>query len=314
MNSLKNGILGPLILCFCFYNLQSTIPSPLPKSQKTSREDVLALIEKLNKVKDDGTIEQPQKEIDSDQTNQEAIEQNKEEQPQGNSRTRKILLGTAVIGTAAAALICAAIIKYRNSSVENENERFWRQAEGTVRAAPPAPAEIQGPTIRNIEDIQADPTYRDPEPHRHGLCEICYTNGNLMRLENSYRHKYCRGCLLHTVLTAYQNTRQTFDRISPAPGEVLTRNDIQRITGNNARMLNAFDIAQYNHDNPGVAGLANITPEQRRNSRPCPRCLTPIQRNQGCRHMTCRCGHEFCWHCLRDLPGYRHAYPDCGRF
>ena len=36
------------------------------------------------------------------------------------------------------------------------------------------------------------------------------------------------------------------------------------------------------------------------NTKPCPKCGKPIEKNQGCMHMTCRdpCGHEFCWMCL----------------
>lgn len=49
----------------------------------------------------------------------------------------------------------------------------------------------------------------------------------------------------------------------------------------------------------------------RQHAKPCPQCRRPIEKNDGCNHMTCRdnrgggCGHEFCWVCLRDyrLPG-----------
>lgn len=31
----------------------------------------------------------------------------------------------------------------------------------------------------------------------------------------------------------------------------------------------------------------------------CPQCRNPIEKNSGCNHMTCRCGHEFCWVCIK---------------
>lgn len=35
----------------------------------------------------------------------------------------------------------------------------------------------------------------------------------------------------------------------------------------------------------------------------CPQCNQGIEKNSGCNHMTCRCGHQFCWLCLSPYLG-----------
>eukprot|EP01035_Chromulina_nebulosa_P018256 gene18256-23931_t len=37
------------------------------------------------------------------------------------------------------------------------------------------------------------------------------------------------------------------------------------------------------------------------NTKKCPRCTSPIEKDEGCNHMSCRkCKHEFCWICMQD--------------
>ena len=50
----------------------------------------------------------------------------------------------------------------------------------------------------------------------------------------------------------------------------------------------------------------------------CPKCDIPIEKISGCPHMTCPCGHHFCWYCYKDHPSgtlkrlyHLHSNPEC---
>lgn len=44
-------------------------------------------------------------------------------------------------------------------------------------------------------------------------------------------------------------------------------------------------------------------------SRPCPGCTMLVERTTGCNHMTCRCGHHYCYRCGATMSGSRF---ECG--
>lgn len=54
------------------------------------------------------------------------------------------------------------------------------------------------------------------------------------------------------------------------------------------------------------------------NTKRCPRCTSPIEKDEGCNHMTCRkCRHEFCWICMQEWSLHSNTtggFFQCNRF
>lgn len=65
----------------------------------------------------------------------------------------------------------------------------------------------------------------------------------------------------------------------------------------------SMELCPYGCGRAGHGGPCNISTDEaselsiRDSSRPCPGCRTPVQKSEGCNHITCRCGVQFCYHC-----------------
>ncbi len=65
-------------------------------------------------------------------------------------------------------------------------------------------------------------------------------------------------------------------------------------------------LAQVDCDTVGKWILKNSAESENLNwilahTKQCPKCRRPIEKNQGCMHMTCsQCRYEFCWLCQGD--------------
>jgi len=81
----------------------------------------------------------------------------------------------------------------------------------------------------------------------------------------------------------------------------LHDHDVERITCEQAR------IERERETNPDLAAQADLE-WMANNTKQCNRCGNAVERNQGCNHMTCKCGYEFCYVCGRPW-GNRQTCP-----
>jgi len=82
-------------------------------------------------------------------------------------------------------------------------------------------------------------------------------------------------------------------------------------TGRNVLCGGCNDHKCFDCDGPAHSCLVSCGSEseamveawaQGRPVQPCPRCRRRTEKNAGCPHMSCICGHQYCWHCRGGWP------------
>lgn len=64
--------------------------------------------------------------------------------------------------------------------------------------------------------------------------------------------------------------------------------------GGCGRIYHGETACELTFDEATEAAISTLT-------RPCPQCQSNLEKNGGCNHMTCRCGCQFCWICMREF-------------
>ena len=106
-------------------------------------------------------------------------------------------------------------------------------------------------------------------------------------------HIFCFSCLEESHIPCNCVVRKLWILL----GEELYKKYGQKIDIDEKKNLKHLDAFAWIYDN----------------TKQCPNCDTPIEKNQGCNHMTCKkeaggCGYEFCWNCLCDWDNHQYCY------
>jgi len=132
--------------------------------------------------------------------------------------------------------------------------------------------------------------------------------------------------LLEISFSAYIQTRPNEYAYCPTPdcptvyvvtstGTVLTCNQclLGICTACKTAAHHGQTCAQYK---AAIAGESQFQEWKRRAGvKSCPKCSADIEKNDGCNHMTCKCGAHLCWHCMKEFTAgtiYQHMSDDCG--
>lgn len=152
-----------------------------------------------------------------------------------------------------------------------------------------------------------------------GSCPVCCLFGEVIELRQLHcGHAYCAECLQGQIREAFKaRGANPFHKIAcpnscEGCSEFLSRNEIAEVMNNDKdyrEMLTAFDQASKHRKAENSMTDEEVRAKGMKRC-PNPVCRVPIEKDGACPHMTCKCGHHFCWWCLGDFYG-GHEFNGC---
>lgn len=139
-------------------------------------------------------------------------------------------------------------------------------------------------------------------------CQDCLArNPEYMMLECG--HQICTECAEGILSNSFRDNNLRLLRCSDCKAD-FTENDYGRMES-----FASNDVANIRRKIADAAApkrQVSLDAETKswisKNAKLCPNCKVPIEKNNGCDHMTCKnCPHEFCWLCLCPRKGYNHS-------
>ena len=123
-------------------------------------------------------------------------------------------------------------------------------------------------------------------------CPLCYEADELVSLQACH-HKSCRSCLARWI-EKEESSGQTTAASCPFCRVSLSDEDVHSILGRHFKPKEDYMQSSEEIDMLTLQWINSQT-------KPCPGCGCRVEKSEGCDHMTCLCGYEFCFGCAQAM-------------
>ena len=162
-------------------------------------------------------------------------------------------------------------------------------------------------------------------------CSICYIDMKY-KVSLDCKHKFCEDCIFTWVNTQLEEGKSTVRCMDPdcekkiLPANISSYHLAKKLenrmvqyslsSNNNSLICSCCNsiiesrpcfflkcipsyllCTQCKNHKKSIRINEQLSYQYKKNCKPCPCCRILIDKDEGCKHMTCVCGHSFCWNC-----------------